>query len=324
MTRAGLAGGLVVTLLACTIASVALGVRDISLSDILAALGGSTETASQAAAYVRVPRTVLAALVGASLAIAGACMQAVTRNPLADPGIFGVLSGAALAVVSVLAFTPLTQPWALMSAACFGAGMAAGFVYALGRGAGGLQLALAGAATSAALGSVVSAIALPRSQTLDAFRFWLVGSVGGAQWNVLAIAAPVLLFAGAVAWASARGLNSLALGDAAATALGDSAARVRLISTLAAVVLCGVSTALAGPIAFVGLVVPHVIRLVSGPDHRWLIPLSALGGACLLIAADVVGRLIAQPSEIAVGVITPLIGAPTFIWIVRSKKVRGL
>ncbi len=308
--------------------SVAFGVRDITFTDALAALGGHTGTTEQAAAWQRIPRTVLAMMVGAALAVSGTTMQAVTRNPLADPGIFGVLAGASLAVVTGIAFFGLSNPVATMAAAVFGSAVAATFVYTVGSlGRGGatpLKLALAGAATSAAATSMVSAVLLPRVDVMDTFRFWQIGSVGGAEWPLLGLAAPFLILGALVCWASAGGLNALALGDDIATGLGRNVLRTRLVSSLGAVILCGVATALAGPIGFVGLIVPHVCRLLVGVDHRWLIPISALSGAILLVAADTLGRVVTRPSEIAVGVITPLIGAPFFIWIVRRQKVREL
>lgn len=313
--------------LAC-VASVAFGVRDVSAPDVLDAFLGHTDTASQSAAYVRIPRTVLAALVGAALAVAGTSMQAVTRNPLADPGIFGVLAGASLAVVVSLAVVGPLPTTATMAVAVLGSAAAAFFVYAVGSvgrdGATPLKLALSGAAVTAALTSLVQAVSLPRAETLEAFRFWQIGGVGGADWHRIGLGAPALLAGFLLCWACATGLNALALGDDAAAGLGQDVRVTRLTASVGAVVLCGVATALAGPIAFVGLVVPHACRLVIGTDHRWLVPVSAVAGACLLVVADTLGRVVVPSAEVAVGVITPLIGAPVFIWLVRSRKVRAL
>lgn len=313
--------------LAC-VASVAFGVRDVSAPDVFAAFLGHTDTASQSAAYVRIPRTVLAALVGAALAVAGTSMQAVTRNPLADPGIFGVLAGASLAVVVSLALVGPLSTTATMAVAVLGSAAAASFVYAVGSmGRGGatpLKLALSGAAVTAALTSLVQAVSLPRAETLEAFRFWQIGGVGGADWHRIGLGAPALLAGFLLCWACATGLNALALGDDAAAGLGQDVRVTRLTAAVGAVVLCGVATALAGPIAFVGLVVPHACRLVIGTDHRWLVPVSAVAGACLLVVADTLGRVVVPSAEVAVGVITPLVGAPVFIWLVRSRKVRAL
>lgn len=310
------------------VASLAFGARDIELADVLAALRGSTDTLPQAAAATRIPRTILGFAIGAALAVSGTAMQAVTRNPLADPGIFGVLSGASLTVVIGFTFFGLSSRLGTMAVAVIGSAAAATFVYAVGAlGRGGatpLKLTLAGAATTAATSSLVSAILLPRTDVMDRFRFWQIGSVGGASWQDLAVGLPLLAVGFLICWASATGMNSLALGDDVATGLGVNVWRARLFSSFGAVLLCGVATTLAGPIAFVGLITPHVMRLLTGTDHRWLIPISALAGAVLLIAADVVGRVLTRPEEIAVGIITPVIGAPLFIWIVRRQKVREL
>ncbi len=309
-------------------ASVAFGARVVSVGEIVSALGGDVSGVSEAAVIARVPRTVLALLVGAALGLAGASMQAVTRNPLADPGILGVSGGAALAVVVGIAFFGLANPYAYLGVAIAGAAVAAVFVYTVGSlGRGGatpLKLTLAGAAISAAFTSLTSAILLPRVDVIETFRFWQIGGVGGATWDRIAIVLPVLVIGTLVCLLCARGMNSLALGDDLATGLGENVFRTRLIAAAGAVVLCGAATAVAGPIAFVGLVVPHICRLLVGTDHRWLLPFSALAGASLLVAADIIGRVVARPEEIEVGIITAFIGAPFFIWIVRRQKVREL
>jgi len=321
-------GGTAVVLALLCVASVAFGVREVTLDEIIAALGGSTNGISEAAVVARIPRTVLAMLVGAALAMSGTTMQAVTRNPLADPGILGVSAGASLAVVIGIAFFGLNAPYSLMGVAIAGAAGAAVFVYAVGSlGRGGatpLKLALAGAAISAAFTSLVSAVLLPRVDVMESFRFWQIGGVGGATWDRIGAVAPVLAIGALVCLATTRGMNSLALGDDLATGLGENVGRTRLVSSAGAIVLCGAATAVAGPIGFVGLVVPHLCRLLVGTDHRWLLPFTAVAGAALLVAADVVGRVIAPGSEIEVGIITAFIGAPVFIWIVRRQRVREL
>jgi iron complex transport system permease protein len=310
------------------VASVAFGAREVSLGEIIAGLGGDVRGVSEAAVVARIPRTVLALLVGAALGLAGASMQAVTRNPLADPGILGVSGGAAVAVVIGIAFFGLADPYAYMAVAIAGAAAAAVFVYLVGSlGRGGatpLKLTLAGAATSAAFVSLTSAILLPRVDAMETFRFWQIGGVGGATWDRIAIVLPVLIVGAIVCLVCARGMNSLALGDDLAAGLGEHVFRTRLIAAAGAVILCGAATAIAGPIAFVGLVVPHLCRLLVGTDHRWLLPFSAIAGAALLVAADVIGRVVARPEEIEVGIVTAFIGAPVFIWIVRRQKVREL
>jgi iron complex transport system permease protein len=315
-------------LAALCVASVAFGARDVALEDVLAGLAGGTDDVSQAAVVARLPRTVLALLVGASLAMAGTAMQAVTRNPLADPGILGISGGAALAVVIGIAFFGMSGPYAFIAVAVTGAAAAAVFVYGVGSlGRGGatpLKLALAGAAATAAVMSLVSAILLPRVDIAESFRFWQIGGVGGATWDRIAVVAPVLAIGALVCLVCARGMNSLALGDDVAAGLGEHVFRTRLIAFAGAVILAGAATAIAGPIAFVGLIVPHMCRLLVGTDHRWLLPFSAVVGAALLVVADIIGRVIARPSEIEVGIITALVGAPFFIWIVRRQKVREL
>jgi iron complex transport system permease protein len=311
-----------------SLASIAFGNREISVDELLAALGGETNGVGEAAVAARLPRTVLALLVGAALALSGAAMQGVTRNPLADPGILGISSGASLAVVVGIAFFGLSNPYGYIAVATLGAGLAALFVYSVGSlGRGGatpLKLALAGAATAAALSSLVSAVLLPRVDILTTFQFWQIGGVGGAEWDRIGIVAPFLAAGAAIVVLSGRGLNTLALGDDLAAGLGTRVIRTRLIAFAGAVLLCGAATAVAGPIAFVGLIVPHLCRLLVGPDQRWLLPFSAITGAGLLVLADVVGRVVARPQEIEVGIVTAIIGAPFFIWIVRRQKVREL
>lgn len=319
----------VALLLVLSILSVSFGVRAVSFDDIVAALSGHSDTIEQAAIVKRIPRTVLALLVGAALALSGATMQAVTRNPIADPGILGVSNGASLAVVIGIAFFGLANPYGQMAFAIVGAAAAATFVYTVGSlGRGGatpLKLALAGAATSAAFASLISAIMLPRVDLLQTFQSWQIGGVGGAEWPRIALTAPVLLVGALICFASSRGMNSLALGDDMAKGLGEHVFRTRMLSALGAVILAGAATAIAGPIGFVGLVIPHICRMLIGTDHRWLLPFSAVAGAALLTASDIVGRVISPSSEeIQVGIITAIIGAPFFIWIVRRQKVREL
>lgn len=308
--------------------SVTLGVRDVSWADLRAALGGLDENVSQAAVHKRIPRTLLAVLVGAALGLAGAVMQGVTRNPLADPGILGVTSGASLAVVSGIAFFGLSSPTGYIWVAIVGAAASAVLVYVVGSlGRGGatpLKLALAGAATTAAFSSLISAILLPRIAVMDSFRFWQIGGVGGASTSRILTVLPFLVVGTLVCLAVGRGLNALALGDDLAAGLGERVALTRAAAATGAVLLCGAATAVAGPIGFVGLVVPHACRLVVGTDHRWLLPFSMVVGAALLTAADLLGRLVARPEEVDVGIITALVGAPVFIAIVRRMRGRAL
>ncbi|MDM7979136.1 MAG: iron ABC transporter permease [Rhizobium sp.] len=308
--------------------SLTIGTRDVPLSEVLAALSGDVSTLDRAAVATRVPRTVLALLAGAALGLAGAVMQGVTRNPLADPGILGVNVGASLAVVVAVAWFGISSADAFIWIAIAGAGATAVFVYVIGSmGRGGatpLKLALGGTATAIAFSSLVIAVVLPRADIAGGIRSWQIGGVGGATFERMEHIYLFLLIGFLLCLLSARRLNALALGDELAAGLGERVAVARGMATLGAVVLSGATTAVCGPIGFVGLVVPHACRLLVGVDHRWLLPFSAIGGAILLTASDILGRLAARPSELEVGVVTALIGAPVFIFIVRRQKVRDL
>jgi iron complex transport system permease protein len=305
-----------------------VGTRDVDWADISAALAGHADTIGQAAVTVRIPRTLLAVIAGAALGLAGAIMQGVTRNPLADPGILGVNMGASLAVVVAVAWFDISSNEAYIWTAILGAGCSAVFVYTIGSlGRGGatpLKLALAGAATSVAFASMVIAVMLPRNDIAGGIRSWQIGGVGGATFERILPVLPVLAAGLLISLLSARKLNSLALGDELAAGLGERVALARGVAALGAILLCGATTAVCGPIGFLGLVVPHLCRLLVGIDYRWLLPFSAIGGACLLLAADVIGRIVARPAELDVGIVTALVGAPFFIAIVRRQRVREL
>lgn len=317
-----------VALAALTFASVTIGVRQVGWSDVQAALGGATDTIGQAAVAKRIPRTVMALVAGAALGVAGAVMQGVTRNPLADPGILGVNSGAALAVVLGMAWFNIALSYTYVWTAIVGAALAALFVYAIGSlGPGGatpMKLALAGTATSVALASFINAVVLGRNDIAGGVRAWMIGGVGGITFDRILLVLPFIVVGLGICLLAARPLNSLALGEELATGLGENVALARALSSLGAVMLCGAVTAVCGPIGFVGLAVPHACRLLVGVDHRWLIPFSAAAGACLLIGADVVGRVVARPNELDVGIITAFVGAPIFVWIARQRKVKEL
>jgi iron complex transport system permease protein len=276
----------------------------------------------------RVPRTLTGLLAGAALGLAGAAMQGVTRNPLADPGILGVNAGAALAIVAALFLFGIDGPAGYLWFAFAGAAAAAACVYAvasLGReGATPVKLALAGAALSAVLASVMNALLVLSQQTLDQFRFWQVGSLSGASTAELRTVLPFAVVGALVVVALGRSLNGLALGDDLARGLGQRVALTRAATAVGVVVLVGSATALAGPIAFVGLVVPHLVRALVGGDHRWLLPLSALLAPVLLLTADVTGRVVTPPGEVQAGIMTAVVGAPVFIALVTRRRVAGL
>jgi iron complex transport system permease protein len=309
-------------------ASISIGSRVVSWDEIVGALAGNQDGLGQGAVTKRIWRTALALLLGAALGVSGAVMQGVTRNPLADPGILGVNMGASLAVVTGIAWFGLWSFSSFIWTAILGAALTAVFVYVVGSlgrdGATPLKLALAGAATSAAAASFISAVVLPRGDIAGSVRSWQIGGVGGATIEAITTVLPFLAVGALICFGCARALNSLALGDELAAGLGERVAYVRALASLGAVLLCGAATAGAGPRAVGGRVIPHLCRLLVGVDHRWLLPFSALTGAALLTVSDIVGRIIARPEEIDVGIITALVGAPFFIYIVRRQKVREL
>jgi iron complex transport system permease protein len=321
---------LVVVLLLSVALSVAVGAKSIPLRVVGDALF-SYDSAIDAHVIVRelrVPRTLLALAIGAALGLAGAVMQGVTRNPLADPGLLGVSAGAALGVVVAIFFLSITSVSGYVSFAFIGAAIAGAVVYGLGSvGRGGatpVKLAIAGAAVSALLASFTAAFLILDAATLDQYRFWAVGSIAGRDLSVLLRVLPFLVLGAALALASARSLNGLALGEDVARALGQRVGGVRAVAAASVILLCGASTAAAGPILFVGLTVPHVARAATGPDHRWLLPYSMLIGAVLLMVADVLGRVLVRPGELEVGIVTAFVGAPVFIAFVRRRRIAEL
>ncbi|MBC2456685.1 FecCD family ABC transporter permease [Clostridium beijerinckii] len=313
----------------CVIISLAFGSKNIGISQAINALLNSDDT-SFAALVVRerIPRTIFSIMAGASLGISGALMQSITRNPIADPSILGVNTGASLFVVIGIAFFNINSANEYIWIALVGAGITSIFVYTIASiGSGGMtpiKLALAGSATSAVLTSLVSVIILPRSEVIDAYRFWQVGSVSGATWESIGLMLPFLIIGLIISIISAPALDILALGDEVATGLGVNIGIIRIICAIAGVILCGATTAIAGPIGFVGLMIPHSIRLIFGSNLRGLVPMSAIGGAVLLTISDVLGRVIGSPGELQVGIITAFLGAPILIIIARKVKVRAI
>ncbi len=310
----------------CIVASLALGSRLSSWQEIIDGLfSPAVNTYGANVVRKRISRTVFSLCAGAALGVSGALMQAVTRNPIADPSILGVNTGAALFVVCGIAFFQITTALQYVGMALIGAMLTAIFVYSIGSmGRGGatpIKLVLAGAATSAALSSAVSAILLPRSYVMDQYRFWQVGSVGSATWTGVTAFLPFLLVGLLIAVLAAPALNALALGDEAATGLGVRTGLLRLVAAFGGVLLCAATTALAGPIGFIGLLAPHVMRLLLGADLRYTIPMSALSGAVFLTIADVIGRLLTYPGELEVGIVTAFVGAPVLILAARRAKV---
>lgn len=321
--------GSILLLGVCVLASLAWGSKNIEFSQVINALLNSNDT-SFAALVVRerIPRTIFSIMAGASLGISGSLMQSITRNPIADPSILGVNTGASLFVVIGMAFFNINSPNQYIWLALFGAGITAVIVYFIASiGNGGMtpiKLALSGAATSAVLSSLVSAVILPRSDVMDTFRFWQVGSVSGATWESIRLILPFVIIGLIISIAATPALNVLALGDDVATGLGVNIGIIRIICAIAGVILCGAITAIAGPIGFVGLMIPHSIRLIFGSSLKGIVPMSGIGGAVLLTLSDVLGRVIGSPSEVQVGIITAFIGAPILIIIARKAKVKAL
>ena len=306
--------------------SLAVGSRSIPLAEVAGALVNPGQDAFAAkVVQARVPRTLFALLAGAAQGLSGLLMQKVTRNPIADPSILGVNAGASLFVVAAMAFWGITTSAQYIWWAVAGAALTAVLVYGVGSsgrgGASPLKLALAGTAVSTAFSSLVSILVMPRENVMSAFRFWQVGSVSGASWGDLQVFVPFVLVGVAIAFVVAPALEVLALGDDAAVGLGAKPGVVRLAASVAAVVLCGATTAIAGPIAFVGLMVPHIVNLLYKGDLRAQLVLTALLGAFVLTAADVVGRVAVSPGELEVGIVTAFVGAPVFIAVaVRATR----
>ena len=309
--------------------SISFGAKQIAFSKVIDVLLGKDSDSIEATVILqRVPRTVFGILAGGALGISGALMQSITRNPIADPSILGVNTGASLFVVAGIAFLNITAAYQYIWLAIIGAGLTAFFVYAVASigkdGATPLKLALSGAAVSIVLGSLVSTIMLPGNRVLQAFRFWQVGSIGSATWDNISLISPFLIIGFIISMFISGYLNNLALGDEAATALGTNVVITRSVGALASVLLCGATTALAGPIGFVGLIIPHLVRLIYGSEMGKILPLSFLGSGILLLLSDVIGRIIGSPGETEVGIITAVFGAPVFIFAIRKGRVKSL
>ena len=319
-------GLLAVGLAACALASIAVGAKPIPLDGVWHALVTPTGTEDDIVVRsLRIPRTVLGVMAGGALGLAGALIQGHTRNPLADPGLLGITTGAGFFVVIGIYLFDVSNLYGYVWFAFAGALVASVAVFLLGSvGRGGptpVTLALAGAAVSALLAALTSAVILVDVQTLDAYRFWAVGSLAGREVEIAGQVQWFLLAGAVIGLAGGPALNALSLGDDVARSLGHSVRRTRTMGVVAITLLAGSATAACGPIAFVGLVVPHIVRSFTGPDYRWLLPASALAGGALLLLADVIGRVVVRPGELQVGIVLALIGGPFFVWLVRRRKM---
>ncbi|MFD3411795.1 FecCD family ABC transporter permease [Streptomyces cyaneofuscatus] len=304
-------------------ASVMFGSRSTSFGDVLGVLGGTADGNVTTIIESRYPRTALGVLAGLCLAVAGTLMQGVSRNPLAEPGLLGINAGASASIVAATAWFGASGATDTMWWALPGALVAGALVHVIGSAGTGtsvVRLVLAGAVLTAVLMAFIQAVTLSKPQVFDSYRYWVVGALGGRDfdvfWSVLPFAAVGFL----LALALGPGLNALALGDATAVALGSHPARTRGGGLLAATLLSAAATAAVGPIAFVGLAVPHVVRALVGVDFRAQILFSALLGPSLLLLADVVGRVVMRPTELMVGVVTAFVGAPALLIAVRRMR----
>lgn len=322
---AGLLASLALLVLVA-LASIAIGAKALPLDQVWHGLFHGTGTYSDVVVDDRISRTVLGLLVGAALGLSGAVLQALTRNPLADPGLLGINAGASAAVVTAITYFGVTSLSGYVWFAFFGAAAVGALVWFLGgsRGATPVRLALAGTAISAALYGYLQAVMIMDDAALGKMRFWTVGSLASATDSTITQVLPFLVVGTVVALALARPLNAMAMGDDTARALGANLNRTRALSMAAATVLCGAATAACGPIVFVGLMVPHVVRSFTGPDLRWILPYATVLSPVLLLGADVVGRMVARPAELQVGIVTAVLGGPVFIYLVRRRRTAQL
>ncbi|MFF7182232.1 iron chelate uptake ABC transporter family permease subunit [Streptomyces sp. NPDC008121] len=322
----GLVAAVGVLLLVCVL-SIMIGAKPVPFGDVWHGLFQNTGTGNDVIIRdVRVPRTLLGLLVGVALGLSGAVMQGLTRNPLAEPGLLGVNAGAAAAVVSAIAFLGITEVSDYVWFAFLGAAVVSVVVYVLGgsRGATPVRLALAGTAATAALYGYVNAVQLLNSAALDRLRFWTVGSLASADMETVRRVAPFTLVGVVLALLISRPLNAMEMGDDTARALGAHLNRTRVIAMVSVTLMCGAATAACGPIVFIGLMVPYLVRALTGPDMRWILPYAAVLAPVLLLGSDVIGRLVARPSELQVGIVTALVGGPVFIRLVRRKRMAQL
>ncbi|MGW2548218.1 FecCD family ABC transporter permease [Kitasatospora sp. NPDC001574] len=300
----------------------AVGAKALSPGEVWQGLTDPGSPAYTVVNRMRLPRTLLGLLSGAALGLAGAVMQAVTRNPLADPGLLGINAGASAAIATAVAFLGIGGFTGYVWFGLIGAVVVSLLVYAVGGGrqATPAGLALAGAALNAALYSYVSAVMLLDSASLDRMRFWTVGSLASADPSTVAAVTPFVLVGLVLALALARPLNALAMGEESAQSLGARPARVRTVAVVAVTLLCGAATAACGPIVFVGLTVPHLVRALTGPDLRWMLPYCAVLAPVLLLGSDVLGRVLGRPGELQVGIVTAVLGGVFFLLFVRRGK----
>ncbi|WP_432791469.1 iron chelate uptake ABC transporter family permease subunit [Brevibacterium sp. K11IcPPYGO002] len=320
----------IIALILVIAASLTIGARDMPISEVLGAFFAPTGSDDQLVVLeLRLPRTVLGILVGMGLGLAGGLIQALTRNPLADPGILGVNAGASLAITIGVAFFGISSITGYIWFAFAGALVATVGVYVIGsagrsRTVDPIRLTLAGVAVAAVLTGLTKAILLTNDRAFDAFRSWDVGAIAGRDFDTITAILPFIVIGTVLALALSHSLNAVALGDDLAASLGTSVNRTRVLSIIAVTLLAGAATAAAGPIGFIGLMIPHIARWIVGPDQRWILGYSLVLAPILLLASDVIGRVVMKPGELQVGVVTAFVGAPVLIALVRRKKASGL
>ncbi len=318
-----LAGVLLLGLL--TLASLALGSQPLTLAQVWDALFAQEETRASIIVWqLRLPRTLLTACIGVAMAVSGVVMQALTRNPLAEPGLLGVNAGAALAVVVAISVLGLSGTGQYLWFAFLGSATASGFVYlnSLRRThtSDHARLVLAGAALGATLSAATGVITMFDAKVFSSYRFWVIGSAADRGYDVLLPVLPFLGIGLMLALLCGPSLNALALGDEQALALGVRLGLIRGLALMAITLLCGAATAAAGPIGFVGLAIPHLLRLIVGVDHRAVLAASILTGPSFLLLCDIAGRIVARPSELEVGIVTAFFGAPVLLAILIRRS----
>ena len=324
----GLLGAAAVLGLTCVL-SLAIGTENVGLSTVWHAIVDYTDTGNQWIVHeLRIPRTLLGIVVGIALGLSGALIQGVTRNPLADAQILGINSGAGLFVVAAIAFLGLRSVWSYVWFAFVGAFVAMALVYLIGMTgravATPVRMLLAGVAAGAVMEGLSYGIRLRNPRAFDSMRYWDAGALDGHTLAVVGVVTPFVVLGAAMCLYVSRGLNAVALGDELAVAMGGNVVRTRVVGLLAVTLLAGAATAGAGPIGFVGLMVPHAVRWFTGPDWRWICAYSVFLAPALLLTADVVGRVVVKPGELPAGIVTAFVGAPVLIWLVRRRDAAAL
>nr|WP_189007705.1 iron ABC transporter permease [Paenibacillus marchantiophytorum] len=325
ITHGGIGLATIAVLLFIMFTAISFGAKDLTLGTVWSAVFqyDPTLTSHQIIHELRLPRVIGAAVIGAGFAVAGALMQGITRNPLADSGILGVNAGAAMMVALSFAFFPNLPYSALMFVSFIGAVASTAFIFLLGASTPGgltpLRLTLAGAVVAAMLHSLSSGIAIYYDLNQD-LAFWYAGGVSGVKWPQLKLLVPVIALAILGAMMISRSVSLIALGEDVSVSLGVQTKRTRLIGIALAVILAGVGVSAAGSIGFVGLVIPHIVRKIVGVDYRFIIPLSGLLGAILLVLADLGARMVHPPKELAISLMVAMVGVPFFLYLARKER----